>query len=129
MAQNRLLNWDQPGLLVGFAAGHVLGRFARLDDPGDGFHYPAHVAMGEGADAELLDQHHGFARRVKRQHGDGVAAFEDLADQLAAPTAGVQFVLQAVAVDPEIAVEYGLLGDDFDPILRHAGLHALGGAR
>ena len=115
------------GLLDGLAARHIFRFLARLDDAGDAFDEPRRGRVveprrgqrGIGAGPELLNKHQHVAVGIEEQDGDRVAALEDFAFHLAAPAAVEELVPQAIAVDPEIALEGGGFFDDLDVV----GIH------
>jgi len=110
------------GFLHRLAADDVLRRLARIDDAGHrlddprslGGLQPRRLPGGEGAHAELFDQHQGVALRVVEHGADGVAALEHLAAERLRPAAGEQPVAQGVTVDAEIALEGRKFLDDLD---------------
>ncbi len=98
----------ETGLLDTFAAHSRLGVFAVVDDAGDGFQEPRRIGGRHGGDAELLDQDDPVVVGIVRQDGGGMAALEHLAHQGLAPTAGIEGVAQAPAVEPVVTLIAGL---------------------
>ena len=90
-----------------------------FDDAGDDLRHPRSAARRQRAHAELLGQHDAVAVRVVEHHAHGMPALEQLALDGGAPAALEKNVAQLVAVDPEIALEGGLVLDDLDVIGCH----------
>ena len=111
----------EPGLLRGLAARDIGWCLAGLDDAGDRLEQPGLARSFEGADPELLDQHHLLAHRIVRQDDCRIAAVVQLAHQHPARPAGEQPVAQAKAEELEEPLEDDGPLLDFDAGVAHFG--------
>src|SRR5262249_22341581 len=90
--------------LLRLAARHCLRRLAPVDNAGHELQLPQGHVGCRGANAELLDHHHGIPLRIIGQYGYGMPALEHLAPDLAAPAAGKQAVTKATDIDAEVSL-------------------------
>ena len=102
------------GLLQGFAAGHVFGGFAGIDDAGHRLDLPGLALAEQCRQAHLTDHQHLVGQRVVRQHRHRMATVEDLALHRLRPAAGEETVTEAEAIHLEVAVVDPLLLLDVD---------------